>query len=92
MDLRSFSSNNRGCLYELGRLLDGIDLRKVVLLVDPTTDPSFLRSTLRGIWQSLDAHSPNRRQPAPAVRLFSVSAQDEPELRLLLVHLLAATS
>jgi len=84
MDLRSFSPANRGCIFELGRLLDGIDLRRVVFLVDDTTDQGFLESTLQDLWQNLDAGSPNQTAPVPTVRLFHTKVQSRRELGALL--------
>ncbi|HVP50184.1 MAG TPA: hypothetical protein VMT56_03075 [Candidatus Bathyarchaeia archaeon] len=91
MDLRSFSPSNRGCVFELGRLLDAVDLNRIVFLIDATTDRSYLESTLQRLWRSVCAESKNRLQPAPRARLFPVSRQDEPELRALMGHLLAVT-
>ena len=88
MDLRSFSPSNQGCLFELGRLLDGVDLARVVLLVDDTTDRAFLDSTLQRLWSELSIDSPNRRATAPAARLFSSKEQSEKALTALLAHLL----
>jgi hypothetical protein len=88
MDLRSFSPNNQGCLFELGRLLDGVDLARVVLLVDETTDRAFLDSTLQRLWSELSTDSPNRGAPAPAARMFSIKEQSESTLTALLAHLL----
>src|SRR5262249_10872850 len=45
MDLRGFAPSNARCLYEIGQLLDGVPLGRVVFLVDETTDGEFLRST-----------------------------------------------
>jgi hypothetical protein len=84
MDLRSFSPVNQGCIFELGRLLDGIALSRVVLLVDDTTDLAFLETTLQRLWQNLSADSPNQAAPSPAVRLFRIAAQSRRELGALL--------
>ena len=90
MDLRSFSPKNQGCVYELGRLLDGIDLNRVIFLVDSTTDHNFLAATVQGLWQKLSADSPNRRDSSPCARFFSVKSQDEREVRALVGVLLAS--
>jgi hypothetical protein len=84
MDLRSFSPANRGCIFELGRLLDGVDLGRVVLLVDDTTDRRFLEATLHELWHNLSADSPNQRASSPTARLFSIARQSEGELQSLL--------
>ncbi len=84
MDLRSFSPANQGCLFELGRLLDQVDLTRVVFLVDQTTDRRFLESTLERLWDEQSAGSPNVKSPAPVARLFSIRSQSEREIGVLL--------
>jgi hypothetical protein len=89
MDLRSFSATNKGCLFEIGRLLDAVDLRNAVLLVDATTDHAFLDRSLRELWIQISADSPNRRLSAPRVRVLDVSgAGSAHEVRALLNVLL----
>jgi hypothetical protein len=90
MDLRSFSQSNRGCSIELGRLLDTINLTRVLFLVDNTTDRKFLESTLQDLWRNLAADSPNRVQQDCAARIFTVSSQDEGELGVLVGRLLGS--
>jgi hypothetical protein len=90
MDLRSFSSRNMGCVYEIGCLVNEVDLDRVLFLVDDTTDQGALRGTLERLWKELPAVSPNRRAPAPAVRLFHIDRQSEAELVALAGELLGA--
>jgi len=90
MDLRSFSPGNQGCVYELGRLLDGVDPTRVVFLVDETTDRPFLETTLRSLWHKLDGSSPNQTTALPHVKLFALRRQSEVELSALLRQLLGA--
>jgi hypothetical protein len=87
MDLRSFAPSNQGCVYELGRLLDSIDLRKVVFVVDRTTDRAFLEQELSRLWSNVAADSPNRGTPAPAARIFEVGGPTAEETRTLVEHL-----
>ena len=87
MDLRSFSPTNQGCRYEIGRLLDSVDLRRVVLLVDKTTDLAHLRSTLQSLWQAVAAASPNRR-PGVKLRLLQLDRSGYAQLQVLMGHLL----
>lgn len=87
MDLRSFSPTNQGCVFELGRLVDSVDLTRIVFLVDDTTDRVFLKSTLERLWQGMSADSPNQTAVSPTVRLFRIKRQSEAETRALL-HLL----
>ncbi len=90
MDLRSFSAANQGCIFELGRLLDAIDIRRVVFVIDSTTDRPFLESTLERLWSGLAENSPNRSAAAPAARFFEVSGPTAGEMRALVGHLAAA--
>ena len=87
MDLRSFSPTNQGCRYEIGRLLDSVDLRRVVLLVDKTTDSAHLQQTLQALWQALAINSPNRR-PGVRLRLLSIDRPGYAQLQALMGHLL----
>ena len=90
MDLRSFSRVNQGCIFELGRLLDGMDLGRVVFLVDDTTDLGFLETMLQRLWQNLSADSPNQAATEPRAQLFPIMAHSEGELGALLHFLLGA--
>jgi tetratricopeptide (TPR) repeat protein len=50
MDLRGFSPDNKGCIFELQSLIANVPLGKIMLLVDATTDTGFLRQTLDTCW------------------------------------------
>jgi hypothetical protein len=51
VDLRAFTSERRGVLFELGVLIDMVPLHRVVLLTDQTTDQPLLRRTLTDLWR-----------------------------------------
>jgi hypothetical protein len=87
MDLRGFSPSNQGCLYELGQLLDAIDLTRVVFTIDATTDRTFLEQALQRLWAGLSADSPNRRAGAPVARLMPVAQITLPSIKNLLAQL-----
>jgi hypothetical protein len=87
MDLRSFSTSNQGCVYELGRLLDAIDLGRVVFVTDRTTDRGFLEATLQQQWSRLAAESPNRSAGEPAARFFEVHGPTAAETHALVGYL-----
>jgi hypothetical protein len=87
MDLRSFSASNQGCVYELGRLLDTIDLGRVVFVTDKTTDRGFLEATLQQEWSSLAAESPNRSAGEPVARFFEVHGPTAAETHALVGYL-----
>jgi hypothetical protein len=84
MDLRSFSPANQGCIFELGRLVDSVDLDRVVFMVDNTTDGGFLESTLNQLWQNMSTDSPNQSTVSPTARLFPIDRQSEKELKNLI--------
>jgi hypothetical protein len=88
MDLRSFSPANQGCVFELGRLVDGVDLERVVFLADGTTDRDFLDSVLRRLWESSSAASPNQSVAQSTARIFRIERRSEKELKALLRLLL----
>jgi hypothetical protein len=91
MDLRSFSPANQGCIFELGRLVDSVDLGRVVFLIDNTTDRNFLESTLNELWQNMSAESPNQSTVSPTARLFRIDRQSEWELKNLIGLLTGAS-
>jgi hypothetical protein len=76
MDLRSFSSANAGCVYEIQGLLDSVPLERALVLVDATTDLAFLRETMGSSWRSLSASSPNLSAPQPRLLLLEVMESD----------------
>lgn len=88
MDLRSFSPNNQGCVYELEQILKSVDLRRVVFVADSTTDRAFLEQTLQWIWERVFEASPNARVTEPTVQLFMGHVEDARDLRRLIECLL----
>jgi len=88
MDLRSFSATNQGCLYELKVLVDTIDLRRIIFMVDDSTDSDFLKQSFLLIWSEIDSVSPNLSQKDPTVTLFSIVDHDRQSLRLMIGQLL----
>jgi len=91
MDLRSFSARNQGCIYELGQLLNSVDLRRVVFVIDETTDRQFLTNTLSALWQQLLPDSPNASALHPTVQLYTGNLASSRDFRRLLQRLLQPT-
>lgn len=77
MDLRTFAPDNQGCLYEIGQVLDTVDLRRVLFVIDGDTRRDFVESTLRDAWRHLDAHSPNAAAARPVARLMQIDETSE---------------
>ncbi|MBU0910190.1 MAG: hypothetical protein KKA54_14800 [Proteobacteria bacterium] len=94
MDLRNFSRENRGCIFELQTLVDLIPLKRVVILIDHTTDYPFLEVTLRHCWEGMRASSPNADSDVATLQLLraerSVSATVN-RLMLICDHISAST-
>ena len=59
MDLSGFSSERLGCTYELATLVEKISLKRVLLLVDDSTDLELLERVLHEAWQRTSPDSPN---------------------------------
>jgi hypothetical protein len=70
MDLRGFTRQNRGCIFEIKELINVVPIARVVFLVDGTTDESFLRSTMEQCCQEVHSTSPNRDQLQPRLLRF----------------------
>ena len=59
MDLRGFSPANRGCVFELQALVNLVRIERLVLVVDRTTDLTYLRAVLDEAWGQIATTSPN---------------------------------
>ena len=69
MDLRSFTAANAGCIHELQHLTENVSLDRCLLIIDDTTDMSFLKRTLQEAWQELSEDSPNKQRSPDEIRL-----------------------
>jgi hypothetical protein len=87
MDLRSFTPQRRGCVFELTELVNSILLSRVVLLVDGTTNLDFLKQTLNEAWQGMNPRSPNR-DGAAVLSILQFKGQSSSEVR----HLVGAVA
>jgi hypothetical protein len=59
MDLRYFSKNNQGCIFELQSLVDYVSFAKIVFLVNQDTDVDFLKQVIADRLQHTEQTSPN---------------------------------
>jgi hypothetical protein len=71
MNLGGFSSENEGCIYELGQLIDRLPTQRFLLLVDQTTDMEALVGILQRAWNDMAPNSPNRASSGP-IQLYRV--------------------
>lgn len=70
MDLRGFSAQNAGCIFEINELINVAPLGQVQFIIDETTDEQFL---LRNVWQSWEQMrptSPNWLSTSGQLQLF----------------------
>jgi hypothetical protein len=74
MDLRGFSPDNKGCVFELQSLVAHVPLRKIMLLTDATTDVTFLRQTLDTCWRAVVSSA--RTSEAESLVLLDTKGRD----------------
>lgn len=90
MDLRGFSPQNAGVIYEINALINLVPLEKVVFVVDGTTDEPFLRQTARECWDRIRPTSPNRSSSPEQLPLLRFEGSGGGDLRGLLRAVCAA--
>jgi hypothetical protein len=94
MDLRGFTPQRQGCVFELHRLVDSVPLGHILLLVDYTTDVPFLARVLEVAWENRAPDSPNGDPNAPTIplRLFQLPPRPGAADTRQLVRLLASAA
>lgn len=92
MDLRGFSPQNAGCVFEIDELINVVPLEAVVFVIDDSSDEPFLLDTMRQSWMRMRPASPNRLSSSGRVRLFRFGGLRTRELKWLLRALCAAAS
>jgi hypothetical protein len=90
MDLRGFSAQNAGCLFEIGELVNLMPIDQVVFIVDGSTDEGFLQQALQEAWDHMGPSSPNRLATVGMLRLFRLPQLGATELQKLLYVLSSA--
>jgi hypothetical protein len=90
MDLRGFSSQNAGVVFEIGELIDLVPLERIVFIIDDTTDQPFLRQVLQQAWERMRLSSPNRRLTSGLLPLLRLRDIGHRELQQYLYALSAA--
>ena len=61
MDLRGFSQQHAGCIFEIHELFNLVALERIVFVIDDSTDQGFMRQTMTHAWRQTKDRSPNRR-------------------------------
>lgn len=90
MDLRNFTKENKGCIFELNELLNAVPVQRLVLIVDNSTDKDLLNETLEESCAKMRPDSPNLRISPRAVPLFELKSFKSEERQKLLRKLCAA--
>jgi len=90
MDLRRFSPQNAGCIFEIKTLISVMPADRVVFAIDNTTDESFLRETIQCTWSQLPPSSPNGRYNSSPLRLYRLTGTGGAQLRQLFKMLCVA--
>lgn len=90
MDLRGFSSQHTGCVFEINELINVIALDRVIFVVEDTTDRLFLREVAQRAWSQMQATSPNRLATAAQMRLFRFTGRRSKEVRQIIHALCVA--
>jgi hypothetical protein len=80
MDLRNFSANNQGCLYELEMLREHVHPNRMLLLVDSTTDWPFVEATLHRLWTGTPGKASGTDVVAPRLRVLRLRRTNSKEV------------
>jgi len=83
MDLRGFSSQNAGCVFEISELINTVPLGRVLFIIDDTTDELFLRQVMQQSWDHMRPMSPNHLSTSGAPRFFRLRGLRNRELQRL---------
>lgn len=92
MDIRGFSAQNSGCIFEINELINIVPLGRVVFVIDDTTDEAFLRQTIQQSWTQMRPASPNRVSTSESLRLFRLTSLRPDRLQNLLETLSIAAN
>lgn len=93
MDLRGFSSQNAGCIFEINELINTVELKQIIFVIDETTDEKFLRQVLEQAWDEMRSTSPNHLTASDSLHLFRLHGFSNRDLGQFLYRLTAnATS
>jgi hypothetical protein len=79
MDLRSFSTRNAGCIFELRELMRRMPSDRIVLIYDKTTDLTLLGTTMSEAWDA--AQHEGQARGSGHVGLVRVERQSRSEIR-----------
>lgn len=90
MDLRSFSANNAGCIFELEQLVRRLSTDAIVFVCDQTTDLALLGRVLADATEA--ARQDGHRRGPGTISLVRVERHSQSEFNLLMRRLLERRS
>ena len=90
MDLRGFSSKNQGCVFELSWIVQRLDLTRIVLLTDASTDHPALENLVHSAWASQPTDSPNASNMQPVLTVVDTARRSSASSHALFMLLLNA--
>jgi hypothetical protein len=70
MDFRGFDPSNLGCAYEVGKVVNTVDLDKVVLFIDDGTDKDTIYRIFESCWEHRTSDSPNAGKQEPELNVY----------------------
>lgn len=91
MDLRGFSAQNAGCIFEISELINMMPMGQVLFIIDETTDEPFLRQVIQQSWDHMKSSSPNRLSMPGLLHLFHLDGLRDREVQQLL-HVLSVAA
>ena len=83
MDLRGFSSQNAGCIFEISELINTVPLGRVLFIIDDTTEELFLRQVMQQSWDHMRPMSPNNLSTSGSPRFLRLRGLRNRELQQL---------
>lgn len=90
MDLRGFTREHQGCIFELNWLIQRIRLSRIILLTDATTDQQALEEVIQTAWVHLPVDSPNACNREPMLTIVNDAMRSKDSGRALAISLLHA--
>ena len=87
MDLRGFSPESHGCIFEIGQLINIVPTSRFYLVTDESTNWPFLEQVLHSSWQRMEAASPNRSPGEGKLRVHQILDESPDEIQRLISSL-----
>jgi hypothetical protein len=90
MDLRGFTRQHQGCVFELNWIIQRIRLSRVILLTDATTDQRALEEAIQTAWVHLPVDSPNAYNREPLLTILNGAIRSKDSGHALAIFILGA--